>query len=244
MSKISAYLAIDALSLEDESVINDASESNLELKTKKWTMQQLVDFLDLNLANTGRRIYEVAYATTANITTSGNLTIDGGASLANGTKVLVKDQTDPIQNGVYVVAASTWSRDSNFDSGAELDGALIYVRNGTTNAARLYWQSEDTPLVGTDDVVFDLINSSTGGGSGGGSEITNGTKQTALQLNSNWGTTSDYTPVMQSNISTVTTGQSEHDYFYGTDSVTGSIYKYEIIKIATVLSVIRIPLKY
>lgn len=80
--------------------------------------------------------------------------------------------------------------------------------------------------------------------SGGGREITNVTKQTALQLNSNWGTAEDYTPVMQSNTSTVLTGQSEHDYFYGTDSVTASIYKYEIIKIATVLSVIRIPLKY
>lgn len=82
------------------------------------------------------------------------------------------------------------------------------------------------------------------GAGGGGNEITNAGKKTALQLNTNWGASGNYEPVMTSNTSTVLTGQAEHDYFIGTDSVTGSVYKYEIKKVSTTLSVIRIALKY
>lgn len=82
-----------------------------------------------------------------------------------------------------------------------------------------------------------------GASGGGGSEITNGAKITALELNTNWGSLGNYGTVMLSNESTVLSGQVEHDYLYGTDSDTATIYKYEIVNISSSLSVIRIPLK-
>ena len=76
----------------------------------------------------------VRAASTANIATlSGTMTIDGVA-LAVGDRVLVKDQSTTSQNGVYVVAASTWARAADMDAWAELVSAYLFVEQGTANA--------------------------------------------------------------------------------------------------------------
>jgi hypothetical protein len=73
-------------------------------------------------------------ATTANITLSGTQTIDG-ISVVAGNRVLVKNQTTASQNGIYVVAASTWSRSDDANNGTKLHGgAFTFVEEGTTNA--------------------------------------------------------------------------------------------------------------
>jgi len=76
----------------------------------------------------------VKAASTANIATlSGTMTIDGVALVA-GDRVLVKDQTSSAQNGVYVVAASTWARAADMDAWGELVSAYLFVEQGTVNA--------------------------------------------------------------------------------------------------------------
>ena len=72
-------------------------------------------------------------ATTANITLSGTQTIDGIALIA-GDRVLVKDQSTTSQNGIYVVAAGSWSRAADADSWAELVKAFTFVEEGTNGA--------------------------------------------------------------------------------------------------------------
>ena len=73
----------------------------------------------------------VAAATTANITLSGTQTIDGIAVVA-GNRVLVKNQTTPAQNGIYMVAAGAWTRSTDMDSWAEVPGGFCFVTQGTT----------------------------------------------------------------------------------------------------------------
>jgi hypothetical protein len=76
----------------------------------------------------------VRAATTANITLSGTQTIDGVAVIA-GDRVLVKDQSTGSQNGIYVVAASAWSRSSDADLSSEVTAGLFtFVEEGTANA--------------------------------------------------------------------------------------------------------------
>jgi hypothetical protein len=72
-------------------------------------------------------------ATTANITLSGTQTIDGVAVIV-GDRVLVKNQTLPQNNGIYVVAASTWSRSLDMDAWAEVPNAFTFIEDGTTQA--------------------------------------------------------------------------------------------------------------
>jgi hypothetical protein len=72
-------------------------------------------------------------ATTASITLSGTQTIDGVAVIA-GDRVLVKDQSSASENGIYVVAASTWSRSTDANTWDELIAAFTFIEQGTVNA--------------------------------------------------------------------------------------------------------------
>jgi hypothetical protein len=70
-------------------------------------------------------------ATTVNITLSGTQTIDGIALIA-GDRCLVKNQTAPADNGIYVVSASAWTRSTDMDVWAEVPGAFTFIEQGTT----------------------------------------------------------------------------------------------------------------
>jgi len=72
-------------------------------------------------------------ATTANITLSAPQTIDGVAVVA-GDRVLVKNQTLPQNNGIYIVNASTWTRALDMDTWAEVPNAFTFIEGGTTQA--------------------------------------------------------------------------------------------------------------
>ena len=76
----------------------------------------------------------VKAASTANIASlSGAMTIDGVALVA-GDRVLVKDQTTPSANGVYVVATGAWARADDLSTWAEHVAAYLFVEQGTVNA--------------------------------------------------------------------------------------------------------------
>ena len=95
------------------------------------TTKQYVDGL---LANLGKR-QRVRAATTANITIATALnnadTLDG-VTLATDDLVLVKDQTAPAENGIYVVGV-TPARFAEFDTYNEHPGSLIGIAEGTAN---------------------------------------------------------------------------------------------------------------
>ncbi len=96
-------------------------------------------------------------ATTANITLSGEQTIDGVAT--STSRVLVKDQSTGSQNGVYISAAGAWARASDFDSTTEVQGAVIHVNGGTTNGDKRFAQTTNNVTVGTTAMVFVDIGS-------------------------------------------------------------------------------------
>jgi hypothetical protein len=89
----------------------------------------------VDLARAGIRLKDaVRAATTANITLSGAQTIDG-VSVAATNRVLVKNQTNGAENGIYVAAAGAWARATDADAFAELqDGATVFVQEGSTQA--------------------------------------------------------------------------------------------------------------
>lgn len=74
-------------------------------------------------------------ASTANVPTlSGLLSIDG-VTVAAGDRVLLKDQSAPAQNGIYIASASAWSRATDMDASGELvDGTLVPISTGSANA--------------------------------------------------------------------------------------------------------------
>lgn len=66
-------------------------------------------------------------------------TVDG-VTLATNDRILIKDQASGAENGVYVVQASgAPARAGDANSAAEFaTGFLVYVKEGTTNAGRVY----------------------------------------------------------------------------------------------------------
>ena len=95
----------------------------------------------------------VRVATTANITLSGEQTIDG--ILTSTDRVLVKDQSTGSENGIYVTAAGAWTRALDWDGGTEAEGAIVYCRAGTANGTKA-WKVDTvgTITIGTTAVVI------------------------------------------------------------------------------------------
>jgi hypothetical protein len=93
-------------------------------------------------------------ATTANITLSGEQTIDGVACVA-GNRVLVKDQTDASENGIYAVDTSAWGREPDWDGTYDVvKGTYVYVSGGAVG--NNFWQvtTADPITIGTTDVAL------------------------------------------------------------------------------------------
>ena len=85
-------------------------------------------------------------------TFSGLPTIDGVA-LAEGDRVLVKNQNFEQYNGIYVASAGTWSRAKDALSDQELWNASMPVLSGTTNGGKYFWENTD-PLESAGDITF------------------------------------------------------------------------------------------
>lgn len=104
-------------------------------------------------------------ATTANIALYGSQTIEG-LLVNTGDRVLVMAQTDPIENGIYLVTSSAWNRAPDFDGRRDgtTDSIVLAARVGTSPA--IYKIDTAIPfIIGEDPVAFSLyIDPETAGG--------------------------------------------------------------------------------
>src|SRR5574343_5969 len=91
--------------------------------------------------------------TTANITLSDAMTIDG-VTVAVGDVVLVNGQTDETENGLYIVREDSWIR-----ADVAIDKTLLVcIHEGTIYAETLWKCANDLAVtIGTDDVTFSQI---------------------------------------------------------------------------------------
>lgn len=71
-------------------------------------------------------------ATTENIVLSGLQTIDN-VMVKVDDRVLVKDQDNPAENGVYIVKETDWVRSNDSDTELKLIYSLYFVKNGLIN---------------------------------------------------------------------------------------------------------------
>jgi hypothetical protein len=103
----------------------------------------------------------VRLATTENVPLVGLTAIDGVTTEA-GDRVLVKDQTDATQNGIYTASVGTWRRAPDSATSRSLvQGMKVAVQEGTTHAGDVWNLLTDRPNIGTDDIAWSFYLSST-----------------------------------------------------------------------------------
>ena len=141
---------------------------------------------------------DAAVATTVNIRLTGLQTVDG-AALAGGERVLVKNQINPSENGVYIAAAGVWARATDADAASGLPRSTAVYVTGGTQGQNTSWQFNDsTQLLGTTTAnnanVTNLVSTAglavgmlvTGAGIPGGTTIASlGSNGTSLRLSQN-----------------------------------------------------------
>ena len=101
--------------------------------------------------NVARAVLEqvVATSTGSNLTLSAEQTVDGVSAIASD-RILVRNQTNGAENGVWVVADGAWIRADDF-TGQQYTGTQVYVTGGTANADTFYY------LATTGDPVIGLV---------------------------------------------------------------------------------------
>jgi hypothetical protein len=112
----------------------------------------------------------VVTATTGNITLSGLISV-GSVTVSANDRVLVKDQTNASENGIYVAASGAWSRaaDATVGTGATLTiGAFTFVEGGANqgkgfvySAANTWSQFSDTGILSAGNGISTSSNTIT-----------------------------------------------------------------------------------
>ncbi|TIO26943.1 hypothetical protein [Mesorhizobium sp.] len=97
-------------------------------------------------------------ATTANITLSGEQTVDGVA-VATSDRVLAKDQTTASENGIWIADTGPWRRSKDFNKTRDIrKGTMVVVAGGTLGSGLWQITTADPISVGTSNIAFQLVN--------------------------------------------------------------------------------------
>lgn len=96
----------------------------------------------------------VVVATTGNITLSGEQTVDGVAVVTDD-RVLVKNQTDGTENGIYIVNSSSWTRAPDWDGSLDVvRGTAVFAVQGDSTSGWWYVSTANPITIGTSSISF------------------------------------------------------------------------------------------
>jgi hypothetical protein len=101
-------------------------------------------------------------ASTANVNIASELEngdVLDGVTLVTGNRVLLKNQTSGLENGIYtVVSTGAASRDTEYDVIGELAGQMVIIQEGTANADTFFLCSTNTSAtLETDTITFTIV---------------------------------------------------------------------------------------
>jgi hypothetical protein len=154
-----------------------SSTANIELKIDPSVVLATREYVDTVVVEALSKLdykHSVLAATTANIVLSGIQTTDGEL-LPAGARVLVKDQTQGKDNGIYVVSATgAWKRAQDADTSIEVTpGLFVHVEKGADNGDSVWQLVTDAPIVlGTTALAFEMVAGRTGVGAGTYAKVT------------------------------------------------------------------------
>lgn len=145
----------DPSSAQDAATKNyvDSAVSTLEMKVE--CLASTTTALAASTYNNGSS----GVGATLTATVAAVLIIDGYTP-SLGDRLLIKNQASALQNGIYTVTtlgtisvAAVLTRSTDFDQPSEIDGAMVYILNGTSNGNTLWYCTvTGTPTIGTTNI--------------------------------------------------------------------------------------------
>ncbi len=141
---------------DNEYTLNEISET-LTLKKGDQVVITANRSERVIIFGTTRYVYktDVRLATTTNITLSGEQLIDGEMTISD--RVLVKNQGNPAENGIYVSDAGAWTRATDNNTEAEMELAAVYVTDGDTQESSAWHQTANVGVLGIDAVTWEFF---------------------------------------------------------------------------------------
>jgi hypothetical protein len=96
----------------------------------------------------------VRVASTANVALTGLTAIDGVTPIATD-RILLKNQTAPAENGLWVAASGAWARAADAATGTDILNAAVFVSEGTVNADTAWVMTTNAPItIGTTSLTW------------------------------------------------------------------------------------------
>jgi hypothetical protein len=164
---------VDTTTLSVDSTLNEISVANPNDDDVDMGTYKIINLVDptndqdaatkayVDGKATGLTIHPpVAAATTGDVTLSGEQTIDGVA-LVDGDRVLVKDQANPEENGIYIVRTGAWDRAADMDDWTGVLNAYVWVEEGDTHGSSGWVVSTTNPagVIDTDPIEWAMFSS-------------------------------------------------------------------------------------
>lgn len=153
----------------DISLANDPSQAMHPV-----TLQYLQDKLS---GLTWKQAVDAASSGNINVSAPGFTALDTVTMVSGVSRILLKNQNNPAQNGIYVWhgQSATLTRVIDMDAWSEIPGAAVFVRYGSANA-KTGWVFT-APISGTLNATSIAVSQFTGGG--------NMTANAPIEINSN-----------------------------------------------------------
>ena len=147
LSAAALYAPLTGATFTGAVVLNNDPTQALHAATKQY----------VDAVSEGLHIHASVSAATVgniNLTTGGLLEIDT-VQLAEDDRVLVRAQTNPAQNGIYLAKPGAWVRTPDYDNAAEIDsGDFLYVIQGNFYGTTGWVQTNTIATLGTDPIQW------------------------------------------------------------------------------------------
>lgn len=136
------------LDADENKIVNLATPTEANDAANKVYVDSVAQGLDVKQS--------VRLASTGNVANLGTVTAIDGISLNDGDRVLLKNQTDLSENGIYVHEAGSLTRSADADAPNEMNaGTFVFVEEGDVHADTGWVVSSDNPLaIGTDPITW------------------------------------------------------------------------------------------
>ena len=145
--------------IDGELVVNSSNGRTISLPSSIQVLEQdsmIGEYADSIFAKRLVAKTPALVVSISDVALSTLLTIDG-VTLAVNDRVLLVNQTNTIENGLWEAQTGAWTRPADFNTGDLADQAYVLITSGSTNAGSSWLCTTPAAVIDTDPITFVLF---------------------------------------------------------------------------------------